>query len=316
MLSRVAERMYWLGRYTERAESTARLLSVSTNLALDLPKGTRLNWAGLVGVTGSQAPFAERHAQADERSVVQFLLADGDNPGSLICSLASARENARTTRDVISSEAWEHINDLYLRVRLQLDAGAQRNGRHGFLQGIISGCQQLAGIMANTMSHDHAHNFTWLGRTLERADMTTRILDLGRAELLPAAGADEVKPYENLLWVSVLRSLGAYHTYRRNVQARVVDVEVVHYLLKDKRFPRSVSHCLANLESCLKELPMASPARETLRPVANRLQDADAQGLLGGGLHACLDELQQLLSAVHVGVVQTWLRPPARRRAA
>lgn len=317
MLSRVAERMYWLGRYTERAENTARLLSVNANLALDLPRGVHLNWAALVGVTGSHELFSERHTQTDERTVVQFLLAEPRNSGSLLASLAHARENARTTRDVISPEAFEHINDLHLHAQQHIAAGARRNGRHDFLAEIISGCQQLHGIMSSTMSHDDAHNFTWLGRTLERADMTTRILDLGRADFLPTTTvSDDARPYENLLWVSVLRSVGAYHTYRRCVQARVEDRSVVNYLLKDKRFPRSVTHCLGNLESCLRELPASNGVRETLRPVSRTLHEADAERLLSGGLHAYLDGLQCQFSAVHDAVIQTWLKPPTRRSAA
>lgn len=319
MLSRVADRMYWLGRYTERAENTARLLSVNANLALDLPRGARLNWSALLRVTGSQGLFGQRRGQPEERSVVHFLLAEPDNPGSLLSSLDSARENARTTREVISSEAWEHVNDLYLDTRGKLATGALRSGRHAFLQGIISGCQQLTGIMSSTMSHDHAYNFAWLGRTLERADMTTRILDLAGVDLLAggSAAGEEGKPYESLPWVSVLRSLGAYQTYRRNVQARVVDVEVVRYLLQDKRFPRSVSHCQAQLETCLRELPGSLPVRDALGPVAAVLQSTLPEDLLaGGGLHGHLDHLQLLFNAVHAALVETWLRPPARRSAA
>lgn len=318
MLSRVADRMYWLGRYTERAENSARMLSVNTLLALDLPQDVHPNWPALVRVTGSHTLFAERGGWPDEQHVVDFMLADADNPGSLISSLAYARENARVTRDVISSEAWEHVNDLFLLTQARLGRAMADSDRYALLQDIIAGCQKLSGIMSSTMSHDHAYNFTWLGRTLERADMTTRILDLGRADFMPAARgqSEEARPYEDLLWVSVLRSLGAYQTYRRNVQSRVIDVEVVQYLLQDRRFPRSVAHCLEKLEACLRDLPGSWPVRDALRPLQGRLALVEPAQLLAQGLHQYLDQLQQLFNGVHEAVVSTWLRPPGRRTAA
>src|SRR5262245_52653245 len=134
MLSRVAERVYWTGRYVERAESTARLVKAYTTQVMDLPKGVEPGWKHLVDITGANAPFEERHGTYDERSTIDFLLADADNPGSILSALAMARENVRTTRDILPTEAWEHANELYLYAKASAADSVGRKHRFSFLK--------------------------------------------------------------------------------------------------------------------------------------------------------------------------------------
>ncbi|MCP1366818.1 alpha-E domain-containing protein, partial [Halomonas sp. BBD48] len=201
MLSRVAENLYWTARYIERTEDTARLVSVNSHLLLDLPHHTALGWSTLIDITGSDQLFDERFERRSEKNVLHFLCMERDNPGSILASLASARENLRTTRDVVSREIWEQINELYLEVRESSDAGLAPRRRDAFLKRVIRGCQTVTGLIEGTLSHTATRCFIELGRHLERADMTTRILDVRSGNLLPK-DPEELRPFENLQWMS------------------------------------------------------------------------------------------------------------------
>ncbi|TVR61952.1 MAG: alpha-E domain-containing protein, partial [Candidatus Competibacteraceae bacterium] len=187
MLSRVAQNIYWMARQIERAEDTARLINVNSNLLLDLPRNTTFGWLPLIFIVGAEKLFFEKDPNrlADQSNVVRFLISDRDHPSSIISSLAAARENLRTTRDTVPPEAWEQINGLYIYAR---DHVPSRRGRFEFLRRVIQGAQQINGLLAGAMSRTAAYDFVRLGRYLERADMTTRILDVRSANLLARAG--------------------------------------------------------------------------------------------------------------------------------
>jgi uncharacterized alpha-E superfamily protein len=310
MLSRVAQNIYWLARYIERTEDTARLISVNTNLLLDLPRNTAFGWEPLIFITGSQEPFYQRYPQADEVSVVKFLLGDRDHLGSILSSLSFARENLRTTRDVVPREAWEQVNDLYMYVRDHLDMGLSRRGRYEFLRRIIQGTQQVTGLLAGTMSHTNAFDFLRLGRHLERADMTTRIIDVRSANLLigqrQTQGVQdqeqiELNPFENIQWMSVLRSMSAYQMYRQQQRLRVRGPDVVKFLLQDPLFPRTVYHCLGEVENCLRKLPQPKNAEilESVADLKQRLTELNIPELSREGLHAFIDDFQIGLGHIH-----------------
>ena len=176
LLSRVAERVYWQARYLERAENMARLLHVFSALQLDLPKGTKLGWQSLIQITGHDTYFSTKYKQENERNVVKFLLAE-KNGISLVDMLVSARENARTTREIMPTEAFELINGLHHFARDHAEKGLHRAERNNILEQIVSRAQQIGGLLAGSMSRDEAYSFVRLGRSLERADMTTRIIE-------------------------------------------------------------------------------------------------------------------------------------------
>jgi uncharacterized alpha-E superfamily protein len=184
MLSRVAERTYWAARYLERIENTVRLIGVYDKLMFDLPKNVGIGWYNLITINSAEEAFNERYKIHDERNVVKFLLGDDTNPSSVTASLKFARENLRTSRDVVPAESWEMINELHLFVVENLQKGVNRSQRFNFLDGVIKSCQQIQGLMVGTMPRDVVWYFMKLGRNIERADMTTRLVDAGvRAQI-------------------------------------------------------------------------------------------------------------------------------------
>ncbi|NJN46249.1 MAG: alpha-E domain-containing protein [Candidatus Competibacteraceae bacterium] len=327
MLSRVAQNIYWMARYIERVEDTARLISVNDILLLDLPHGS-LGWEPLVFISGSQDLFLSSKKDSNELNIIQFLVGDRNNSVSILSSLSYARENLRTTRDVVPREAWEQINSLYMYVRDHLVIGMSRRGRHEFLKRIIHGTQQVTGMLAGTMSHTHAYDFVRLGRNLERADMTTRILDVRSANLLvdktsvvqsqdmPGQSQTqeqlleqdpvELNPFENIQWMSVLKSLSAYQMYRQHIRLRVRGPDVLQFLLQNRHFPRSVLHCLGELDECLHDLPKNTVPLDWIAQLNQRLEKAQIAELAREGLHEFIDDLQIGLGALHEHLVTTY----------
>jgi uncharacterized alpha-E superfamily protein len=314
-----------MARYIERAEDTARIINVNTNLLLDLPRNMTFGWLPLIFIVGAEKQFFEKDPNrlADESTVVKFLISDSDNPGSIISSLASARENLRTTRDTVPQEAWEQINGLYIFAR---DHVPTRRGRFEFLRRVIHGAQQINGMLAGSMSRTAAYDFVWLGRFLERADMTTRILDVRSANLLPRAGQSatlklaqeqdriessqtqattvdrkEQNPFESIQWMSVLKSLSAYQMYRQQIRLRVGGPDVLRFLLQDESFPRAVSFCLKQLEICLQELPKNATPLAGIAALKQRLGAATVPDLAHEheALHEFIDNLQIGFGELH-----------------
>lgn len=305
MLSRVAQNVYWLARYVERAEDTARLINVNTNLLLDLPRDTRFGWEPLIFITGGESLFFEHHEGPDETEVITFLTGDRNNPSSILSALSFARENLRTTRDVVPREAWEQTNDLYLFVKDHLPMGISRRGRYEFLKRIIHGSQQITGLLAGTMNHGPAYDFIRLGRYLERADMTTRILDVRSADLLLNQHED-LTPFYNIQWVSVLKSLSAYQMYRQQVRVRVRGPDVLRFLLQNSLFPRTVCRCLDEIETCLLKLPRHDAPLKSVSDLKKTVVAARVPALAQEGLHEFIDELQIGLARIHDQIAETY----------
>lgn len=306
MLSRVAENIYWMARYIERAENTARLIMVNTNLLLDLPKTGQLGWQPIVNILGCEERYRQQHDDYDERAVLKFLISSPDNTNSILNSLRLARENARTIRDIIPREAWEQINHLYHSARSTAQSGYYRKGRFDYLQRIILGAQTITGLLAGTMLHDMGYDFLKMGRNLERADMTTRIIDVRSADLLPAH--EEMTPFENIQWMSVLKSLTGYQMYRRTVQERVSRPFVLKFLLKQKQFPRSFYHALLEVKSCLNNLKRNDEAIHILNEVGKKVLRADQAILKQEELHRFIDELQVGLADLNAVISNTYFK--------
>ena len=216
---------------------------VRHQLILDLPKSIQPEWRLLVQMLGTEEGIDKCQKPDDEKSIISFFLSDRKNPSSVISSIASARENVRTTREIMLSEIWERLNSLYLSVAQRSDKNLPRSQRHKVLNNIIQACQQITGLLSGAMNHDAAYQFILLGRNIERADMSTRIVDIGLSSL--HGNAEEILPYRNVLWISILRSLSAYQMYRLNVRRNVKPESVLNFLLKSDVFPRSTAHNLA-----------------------------------------------------------------------
>src|SRR5207253_1284743 len=218
MLSRVADALYWMSRYVERAENVARFIDVNTWLSLDLPPGYQEQWTPLISTTGDDALFAEHYSNASKRNVIHFLTFDTRNPNSIFSSISAARENARLARQYITLETWEQINRFYLAVQ----NGVQRSARgfepgQDFFSEVMSASHQFLGTLYATMSHNEGWHFCRLGRLIERADKTSRILDTKYYLLLPSIDAVGT-PYDDIMWAAVLRSTSALEMYRKRFQ--------------------------------------------------------------------------------------------------
>ena len=308
MLARVVENVYWLSRYLERAENTARIIGVNTHLLLDLPGGIAPGWLPLVDISGNRAEFDQQHgakASGSERDVVHFLIADKANPGSICSSLHSARENARTLREILPTEAWELLNQFFSEFSANLVTGISKRARFEFLKRIVITLQTIAGMLEGTMNRNDAHRFMLLGRNLERADMTSRIVDVRSAQLLPAE-TPELRPFETVQWMSVLKSLSGYQMYRLKVRARVRRADVLEFLLRDGEFPRSCQFCLEQLETALAPLPRGEAVMEALESAVKFLERAPLASLDQPALHELIDRIQLHISSVHNVIAGTW----------
>jgi len=304
MLSRVAERVYWLARYLERVENSARLILVRHQSVLDLPREVQPDWDLLLKALGAEKDFAALPGSATEKNIISFVFGERENPSSIISSLSSARENMRTTREILPSETWERVNSLYLSVARRSNKDLPRAQRHGVLNNIIQCCQQITGMLAGTMNQDSAYQFMRMGRLLERADMSTRIIDVGSEGLIGENG--EESPYRNVLWISVLQSLSAHQMYRLNVQRNVSSADVLEFLLQNTVFPRSVAHTLEQLEGSVKQLPHHRPALNAVRRVQRKLKNADCSELAGEDLHDFIDRMQGRFGDIHQALATSW----------
>jgi len=329
MLSRVAGNIYWMARYLERAEDTARLINVNSILLLDLPQNrATFGWTPLIAIMGSGNQFYNSYHESNETNILQFLLGDSQNSSSILSCLAQARENMRTSRDIIPAEAWEQLNDLYLFVSNTVNLGISKKQRFNFLKKVILGCQQITGIATGTMLRDAAYNFLRLGAYLERADMTSRIVDVRSANLLPKDHGTtlsqtsfdglqqqqmsvlprdtSLSPFDNIQWMSVLRSLTAYQAYRRQIRLRVKGEDVLRFLLQDTEFPRSVLFCLGVVQNCLSGLPKNENPLRDLANLQRKTQKVDVTQLAHKGLHEFIDELQIGFGKVHEHITENY----------
>jgi uncharacterized alpha-E superfamily protein len=309
MLSRSAERLYWLARYLERTENIARLVSVHMNLLLDLPKGVEMGWRQLILINAAEKEFYERNDIANERNLIGFLLADASYPGSLFSSLAAARENIRTSRELLPDEAWEQVNEMYLFAKNNLETVADRRHRVIFLNEILKGCQRFTGLLSGYMSHNHPYRFIRLGGNIERADMTSRILDLASL-LLSESRSNEMRQYETILWMNVLKSLNALLMYRQQMRSRVKGDDVLNFLLLDINLPRSVGYCIAEMYDCISKLPNNDQLLLKLIELETYVQAIDIRQTTQVQLRSILDIIQNKLGGLHTQIADNWfLRP-------
>ena len=306
MLSRVAERVYWAGRYLERAEDSARLIDVHGQLLLDLPPNLGVSWPQVMTIMGiTDKPV--RGGRAAERDMLKLLLTDESCASSLLATIAMARENFRTTRDIVPTEAWQGINELHIFARSQLRWAVSKRRRHDILSDIVARIQQLRGLLADTMSHGPAYHFLRIGTHLERADMCSRIIDVAVASLLH--DPERLQRYDNTLWMSTLKSVSGYQMYRQYVRRRIRGADVLTFLFQDPDFPRAIRHCLGEIGTCLKKLPNSDAVRAELESLLQQLIDLDVRKLDNAALHRVVDQFQVALAALNQQVTDTWFSP-------
>ncbi|WP_016956358.1 alpha-E domain-containing protein [Catenovulum agarivorans] len=296
MLSRVVETLYWTARYVERAENVARLVNVNNLLLMDLPKGISTGWEPIIDIIGAKEAFYQNHKECSDRSAIKFLLVGGQNPSSILNSMWLARENARTVRDVIPRAVWEGINSLYLYVKENQNEGLGKRGRFSYLKHVIEQAHLIFGALDATINHDIGYRFIRFGSILERADMTTRILDVRSASLIES---DVNRPFENIQWISVLRSFSAYQMYRQQMGIRVRREDVLEFMLHSEVFPRSVLYCLNELEQLINPVPNSEQLNSIFEQAKKQLTHANVRKLKNGELHKFMDDIQIELAHVH-----------------
>lgn len=305
MLSKVAERLYWTSRYLERAENTARLLSVYDQLLYDLPSDIDIGWYNLVELNKNDELFHERYRVQSEHNVAKFLLADDTNPNSMLSVLAMVRENVRTTRDALPEDSWEMINEFYIFAKETINDGIKRSSRHEFLNEIICNCQMVHGMLSSTMRRDAGWQFIKLGQSLERADMTTRILDAGATELMKGSAEVQVN-LQQVVWGNVLRSDSAYSAYRRTVKSSISGPAVANFLLKDPYFPRSLSSCLSQIVIAAATLPKGETLDFEAEMKALNNIKLDQESDLQQSFRDELNEIQIRLNKLNIRISETW----------
>ena len=311
-LSKTAERIYWLGRYLERAECTARLINVNTVLLIDLPRGLSLGWRPLVDITGSVELFDEVYDEPSERNVVRFLTADPRNGGSLLSSLQFARENARTIREIMPRVSFEYVNELYLTTKQALTGSLSRTRRGDMLADVMRRTQQIDGLLSGSMLHDANWSFLRLGHFLERADMTSRIVDVRTTTVLTTP--ELLEPYQQVQWRSILRSLHALQSYQISVQEPLQQALALDFLLHNEDLPRSLRYCIEGIRRSLRRLPRNAKPLARCNVIMRRLADIDAKKLSDRGLHDFIDGWQLMLAGLHDLIGDTYFHARLRVR--
>lgn len=310
MLSRVANSIYWMCRYIERAENVARFFGVNLNLLLDMPSEKGRHWEPLIMITGDQKLFEERYSNYTRDSVLRFLTFDREYSNSILSCLAAARENGRSIREIISSEMWEHLNNFYLELADGKSVTFAMQDPHRFFNIIKMRSHLFTGLMDCTMSHGEAWNFARIGMMIERADKTSRILDVKYFMLLPSTDLIN-SPIDNIQWTAVLKSASAFEMYRKEHHL-ITPRNVANFLIFDHNFPRSIRHCIFKAQVCLHRITGSKPgsthneAEKRLGRLVADLEYTDIDEVISQGMHEHLDELQTRLNRVDLAIGTTF----------
>lgn len=296
MLSRVANSLYWMNRYVERAENYARFISVNFNLVLDMPPSEQAQWEPLLFASGDHPLFRQYFEEAHRDQVLQFMTFDTRNPNSILSCLHRARENARSIREIISKEMWEHLNQFYLAVKKDA-ANDQRKADDwlDFYNQVKMGSQLFFGIIDSTITRNEGWHFGRLGRFLERADKTSRFIDVKYFILLPRPAAVGSN-LDLLQWSALLKSVSAFNMYRQAYRA-IEPAKIVEFLILHRTFPRSIYYCLEQAERSLWVIA-GGPHRDNravkaLGKLRSGLEYLEVSDIFKAGLHEYLDDFQR-----------------------
>lgn len=310
MLSRVANSIYWMSRYIERAENIARFVDVNLHLILDSQIQTEEQRDRLIKVTGDHETFNNKYSEATRENVIHFLTFDRENPNSIISSVTNARENARSVREVISSEMFEQINKFYFMLLEAEDSGVIVSTPYEFYNKVRLESHLFVGITDTTMSHNEAWHFDRVGRLLERADKTSRILDVKYYIILRSLGHAGMT-FDNTSWVALLKSASAFEMYRKSYK-RITPYQVAQFLTRDLEFPRSMRYCLIWAQDSLHEITgsdigtFANEAERRLGLLKSDLDYANIDEIIAEGLHQFIDGFQTRLNAVGEAIDDTY----------
>ncbi len=317
MLSRVANSLYWMSRYIERSENIARIVDVNMQLLLDYrnldEKQLAQYWLPIVQTTGDEEQFLSLHKKASAQAVTEFLVFQVENPNSIVSSVCQARENARMVRDQITVELWEELNRLYWFVKTPQARQVWKESPSEFFQQIKAGSLHIIGLTDATLIHNEGWWFTQVGKFLERADKTSRILDL-RYQSLPERGLPKtVSQAETLDWAAILRSCSAWDAYKSIHGAEVHPRLVVEFLLLNEDFPRSVRFCVHQLNKALRRISgvidgrFSNDAEKLAGRLVAELQFSTVEEIFDFGLHGYLDQVQLKLNNIGAAMFNAYI---------
>lgn len=319
MLSRVAESIFWMNRYVERAENVARFIDVNVHLTLGGNETIANQWAPLISTTGDDQTFNERYGSNPTReNVVKFLLYDRKNPNSIFSCIDRARENARTIRQVIPSVVWEQLNKFYLLAKVA-SRDEDLDDVQDFCEQVRLSSHLLVGAADATMSRGEPWHFARLGRMLERADKTSRIVDVQYYNLLPRSH-DVGSTLDVVRWSALLKSTNALAMYRRS-HGNIASERVAKFLILDRFFPRSMHHCVLTALDSLLKITGSPPgtfqnfAERRLGRLNASMDYASIEDIVAGGMHEYVDDFQTQLNQIGEAISEvffTW-KPPSQK---
>jgi uncharacterized alpha-E superfamily protein len=304
-----------MSRYLERVENVARFIDVNYHMCLDVPGEGPDQWRPLVDASGDREAFEKRYGEATQDNVIRFLTFDADNPNSIYSCVMMARENARWIRQFITLEMWEHLNGFHLAVREAARNPAGTAAGHDFFAQVMTASQLFVGILDAAMSRGEGWHFCRLGRMIERADKTSRMLDVKYFHLLPTTSYVGT-PYDDILWAAVLRSMSGLEMYRKR-HHQITPANVVEFIVLDREFPRAIHHCIIMAEESLRSISgtpagtFHNAAEQRLGRLRAELDYSQVEEILGTGLHEFLDGLQTKLNDLGDSIFETFfaLRP-------
>jgi uncharacterized alpha-E superfamily protein len=309
MLSRVASNLYWMSRYVERAENTARVLDVTWRMSL-LTRDPELQdqeWFAPLNITGSLFPFSGRHNIVCAREVLHFMALDPENPSSIYACARQARENARAVRGAITSEMWEVLNSTWLEMQQMDEEKMEARGVSGFFDWVKERSHLFRGVTFGTMHRDDAYDFARLGTHLERADSTARILDVKYHVLLPSV-KDVGGAVDYYQWSAVLRSVSAFEAYRKVYRDVITPLKLAELLVLRDDIPRSLRFCIRQVFETLGRVQNAQSG-ETVRragQILAQLQYGRISDIFTGGLHEYLTAFLESTQSLSVDIQRSF----------
>ena len=301
MLSRVANHVYWLGRYLERAEGMTRTMSVHDQMLMDLSEFERTpTWYQLIAINSNEQIFAEHYDELTEQNVLQFLTTRLDNPSSIASTLAGVRYNLRACRSIVPKSMYELANQVCLEAADVSNNNVTHEKRRHFLRSVELQLLAVSGAAAGGMSRNKAFLFMRIGQVIERADMTTRILDVRSANLIRNQSTESLTPYENTQWVAILQSLKAFQMYMSETRRPINGPDVLNFVLKNLEHPKSVRFCIQRLAGFLGRLPGTDDLQHQVAHLLSKVDQADVHQLAKDQieLHEFMDSLQIALSDI------------------
>jgi uncharacterized alpha-E superfamily protein len=323
MLSRVADSLYWLSRYIERAENNARILDVNLQVTLDSDHASaeeqRQDWLPILATLEDQTRFIKLGREVNAQTVCEFVTFSKDNPNSILSSVAAARENARTVRDYISSEMWERINALYLWLNSPEARQLYDGSAIDLYRQIVDHAHQFHGTTDATLTQGEGWNFMQAAKYIERADSASRILDLKYHILLPD-GEKVGGTVDTIQWQAVLKSCSGFEAYLKLHPGPVTPWNVAQFIILHESFPRSIRFCVDHLDLALHRISgcaashFSNPAERFSGRLCSELHYASIQDIFAQGLHQYLENIQERLIEISTALSKHycgWIEPAA-----